>query len=277
MAIQDSGTSIATNKTNQLGVAGNVEQFTFEEYRAHPEAFAGAPDEPPLITHEIRRRRTRSPSTKREATKKSSKQAGLGVPDEKTATDSASSTSSTSSDSAEEYTDDEGAYSSDDEEQLEQESVSSYPQHSAYGSRTASLGPSSISSRVTNVRDKKPPARVKLHRPDLSPMQAVEFELNETLGEKGVHSVTFLVHWYLNEYYEKQMGGKSRLGEILTLTGSSENAIEATCEDYIREIWGDTSPCHVLQLVEAVLRVPGGQISEHFQKVPVLLTLLTHS
>jgi len=46
------------------------------------------------------------------------------------------------------------------------------------------------------------------------------------------------VDWELPRYIETELGGSSRLDEVVTITGTPDCAQVASCEDYVIQTWG---------------------------------------
>jgi len=45
-------------------------------------------------------------------------------------------------------------------------------------------------------------------------------------------------NWQLSQYIEKELGGNTKLHQVLTITGTPERAQVATCEEYVIQTWG---------------------------------------
>jgi hypothetical protein len=223
---------------------GKSQSIFSKDYYANPSAFAGAPD-PPLAFQQDNE----------------SLASGDTEQAEENAADSRSASSCTGSEDGRR---DDDAYStfSDKHSTAAESEATAHVQDSGYGSGPASVQPSSVYSYATKVQDIRERQSRNRELPDSSsPMECVRKELESSLDENGEHRVEFSVYWNLTEYYRHHDAGNLHLGKIPTVTGTAENAIKTTCEDYINQTWAHDNPCDLLCLIEEGIRQPEGKAS----------------
>ena len=96
------------------------------------------------------------------------------------------------------------------------------------------------------LRDRCQPAIVTTRLLD-----SISDGIQKSLSTWQTSTVSFEVHWELEEYIDKELYGSRDLDLALTVSGSAENAYATTCGAYLRWLWPD-SKFDILKILEKV-------------------------
>ncbi|KAF5666734.1 serine threonine kinase [Fusarium circinatum] len=78
---------------------------------------------------------------------------------------------------------------------------------------------------------------------DLAAAQMIEakvFDVLQSLDDTNTCLAKFLVRWQVPACVQEELDGSTDLGPILTITGTSLNALAVCCQDYVSATWKDS-------------------------------------
>jgi Tetratricopeptide repeat len=73
---------------------------------------------------------------------------------------------------------------------------------------------------------------------------------------KGTYKISYICDWMLPKFMRDQFDPRTKLSDVVTLTGNCKNAQATTCSEYIKSFWPQTGSL-LLEAIERLISAPG--------------------